>query len=56
MNVLPIIKMMLPTISTEELINFFKAEHNEEYQDLMFEELRQRNFFLDEKNLDLIKG
>ncbi len=58
MSLIPILKYLLPKISTGALVYYMKSpEHNddESQNDMMFEELRARGFFLKESNLELIK-
>lgn len=56
--VISILKSLVNKVTTERLVEYMldpATNYDEEQNDLMFEELRKRGFFMKEKNLELIK-
>lgn len=54
----PILKYLLLEVSDEALVYYMKTapyNNDEEMNDLMYEELRQRGIFLVEENLEQLK-
>lgn len=53
-----VLKRIVHLISNEALVQYMKSpehNHNDAHNDIMFEELRQRGFFLDDNNIELLK-